>query len=72
MNAVQYRAEFSLQRDSNLGPRDPVRGAENSTTRMLLYSTDNPLYIDARYNDKIRYNDNLTVTKHLCEQMLSL
>ena len=25
--------------------------------------TDNPLYIDTRYNDKIRYNDNLTVTK---------
>ena len=25
--------------------------------------TDNPLYADIRYNDKIRYNDNLTVTK---------
>ena len=26
--------------------------------------TDNPLYIiDARYNNKIRYNDNFTVTK---------
>ena len=25
--------------------------------------TDNPLYTDTRYNDKIRYNDNLTVTK---------
>ena len=26
-------------------------------------TTDNPLYTDTRYNDKIRYNDNLTVTK---------
>ena len=26
-------------------------------------NTDNPLYTDIRYNDKIRYNDNLTVTK---------
>ena len=26
-------------------------------------NTDNPLYTDTRYNDKIRYNDNLTVTK---------
>ena len=25
--------------------------------------TDNPLYTDIRYNDKIRYNDNLTVMK---------
>ena len=32
---------------------------------ILLYRRviDNPLYIDTRYNDKIRYNDNLTVTK---------
>ena len=31
----------------------------------LLYppSTDNPLYTDTQYNAKIRYNDNLTVTK---------
>ena len=26
-------------------------------------NTDNPLYTDTRYNDKIRYNDTLTVTK---------
>ena len=26
-------------------------------------NTDNPLYTDTWYNDKIRYNDNLTVTK---------
>ena len=26
-------------------------------------TTDNPLYTDSRYNDKIRYNDNLTVMK---------
>ena len=24
--------------------------------------TDNPFYVDTRYNDKIRYNDNLVVT----------
>ena len=29
----------------------------------FLVNTDNPLYTDTRYNDKIRYNDNLTVTK---------
>ena len=26
--------------------------------------TDKPLYTDTRYNDKIGYNANLTVTKH--------
>ena len=26
-------------------------------------NTDNPLYTDTRYNDKIHYDDNLTVTK---------
>ena len=26
-------------------------------------NTDNPLYTDTRYNDNIRYNDKLTVTK---------
>ena len=30
---------------------------------LLQCSTDNPFYIDTRYNDKIRYNDDLTVTK---------
>ena len=34
---------------------------------MLIVSqsdyTYNPLYTDTQYNDKIRYNDNLTVTK---------
>ena len=25
--------------------------------------TDNPLYTDSRYNDKVHDNDNLTVTK---------
>ena len=31
----------------------------------FIYShyTGNPLYTDTRYNDKIRYNDYLTVTK---------
>ena len=27
------------------------------------FITNNPLYTDTRYNDKIRYDDNLTVTK---------
>ena len=31
---------------------------------LYLY-TDNPLYTDTRYNDKICYNDNLTVKKPL-------
>ena len=26
-------------------------------------NTDNSIYADTRYNDKTRYNDNLTVTK---------
>ena len=28
----------------------------HSSVRVL--STDNPLYTDTRYNDKVRYNDN--------------
>ena len=31
----------------------------------LSSNTVNPLYTDTRYNDKICYNDNLTVTKPL-------
>ena len=31
--------------------------------RIQIGITDNPLYTDTRYNDKIRYNDNLTVTQ---------
>ena len=30
--------------------------------------TDNPVYTDTRYNDKIRYSDNLTVTKPLLKR----
>ena len=30
--------------------------------------TVNPLYTDTRYNDKIRYNDNLSVTKPLLKK----
>ena len=30
--------------------------------------TDNPVYTDTRYNDKIRYNDNLTATKPLLKR----
>ena len=35
---------------------------------MQTKSTDNPLYTDSRYNDKIRYNDNFTVTKPSLKQ----
>ena len=30
---------------------------------VIIRIIDNSLYTDIRYNDKIRYNDNLTVTK---------
>ena len=35
---------------------------------ILYYITDNPLYTDTRYNDEIRNNDNLTVTKPLLKR----
>ena len=35
----------------------------NKNKKGILVYTVNPLYIDTRYNDKIRYNDNLNVTK---------
>ena len=31
-------------------------------------NTDSPLYTDTRYNDEIRYYDNLTVTKALLKR----
>ena len=31
-----------------------------SLEKKTLYNTVNPLYTDTRYNDKTRYNDNLT------------
>ena len=34
----------------------PVIGSDKACT-------DNPFYTNTQYNDKIRYNDNLTVTK---------
>ena len=45
-----------------------VKQVARSTTQIekqikKLQTTDNPLYTDTRFNDKIRYNDNLTVTK---------
>ena len=33
------------------------------TLKLFSLLLDNPFYTDTRYNDKIRYNDNLTVTK---------
>ena len=30
---------------------------------LVLYITDNHIYTDTRYNDKVRYNVNLNVTK---------
>ena len=35
----------------------------NPAPRENISYTDNPLYTDTRYDDKICYNDNLTVTK---------
>ena len=32
-------------------------------SKTLICCTDNPFYTDTRYNDKIRYNNNLTVKK---------
>ena len=32
-------------------------------------NTVNPLYTDTRYNDKIRYNDNLNVTKIFAQEV---
>ena len=39
-----------------------------SSRPLLSILTDNPLYTDTQYNDKIRYNDNLTVTKPLLKK----
>ena len=33
-----------------------------------MQCTDNPLNTDTQYNDKIHYNDNLTVTKPLLKR----
>ena len=33
------------------------------TRNRIWMNTDNPFYSETRYNDKIRYNDNLTVAK---------
>ena len=30
---------------------------------LFSFGSEHPLYTNTRYNDKIRYNDNLTVTK---------
>ena len=32
--------------------------------KLVFCGTVNPLYTDSRYNNKIRYIDNLNVTKH--------
>ena len=36
--------------------------------KSLTYNTVNPLYTDTRHNDKVRYNDNLNVTKPLLKR----
>ena len=36
---------------------------------ILGVTTVNPLYTDTRYNDKIRYTDNLTSTKTLSQEV---
>ena len=35
---------------------------------LTLLSTVNSLYTDTRYNDKIRYNDDLNVTKQMLKK----
>ena len=72
--SIYVKSLFSLKRLHFQGVEGGGRGAgrhlfqdvflhsENSST--LKRYTVNPLYTDARYNDKIRYNDNLNVTKH--------
>ena len=42
-----------------------VWGQMQGYMERFCINTDNPLYTDTWYNDKIRYNDNLTVTKRL-------
>ena len=42
-------------------PNKPIYPSSFAYLREL--DKDNPLYTDTRYTDKIRYNDNLTVTK---------
>ena len=37
--------------------------SEGSYMEDICQNTDNPLYTDTRCNNKIHYNDNLTVTK---------
>ena len=38
-------------------------GPDHSTHPLTTHCIDTPLYSDTRYNDEIRYNDNLTVMK---------
>ena len=51
-----------------LGVDEYVRSKCASSTAHFREYTDNPLYTDTRYNDKIHYNDNLTVTKPLLKR----
>ena len=40
----------------------------DDASRVNFQGTENPLYTDTRYNDKTRYNDNLTVKKPLLKR----
>ena len=40
-----------------------LENAGSKSLRNLCEATVNPFYTDIRYNDKIRYNNNMTVTK---------
>ena len=49
--------------------QNPINCSERryrpTASQFKYYDTDNPFYTDIRYNDRIRYDDNLTVTKPL-------
>ena len=41
----------------------------NGVRKGPLCNTDNPLYTNTRYSDKLRYDDNLTVTKSFAKEV---
>ena len=60
--AFSGKCASSKYRDQQAKPRNLKRTIMHPYN--LLYPiTDNPLYTDTRYNDKIRYNNNLNGTK---------
>ena len=56
-----------MQADLNLRWAHIIEGVFSDVAARPT-DTVNPLYTDTRYNDKIRYNDNLSVTKPLLKK----